>query len=280
MEFMKLFKNTAVFCFLLLFCLNSAQKYRVFYTMDYRIDSTSSEMLKKNMILDVNNQMSKFYSYTIHQSDSTSISNEKLGKKTFSKSVDYDFMAIKIIETQQVKKIYRILNDLFEIDEKLPKFNWKISEETKMIDNLKCQKATLFYKGRNWIAWFSLEIPFNEGPYVFNGLPGLIVLMQDNKSNYNFTMVGLKKDYDAKYTNPINALKTIKVDKTQLDKLFIDYYYDPYKEVKAGKVKMNFKNEKGEKVEPNFNEITQYKQSLIKTFNNPIELSEIIKYPN
>jgi hypothetical protein len=43
---------------------------------------------------------------------------------------------------------------------------------------------------------------------------------------------------------------------------------------------MNFKNEKGKKIEPNFNELAKYKQYEIKKNNNSIELSESLKYPD
>lgn len=50
------------------------------------------------------------------------------------------------------------------------------------------QKATARYGGRNWIAWFTEEIPISEGPYKFNGLPGLIFEIYDDKENYKFTL--------------------------------------------------------------------------------------------
>jgi len=53
---------------------------------------------------------------------------------------------------------------------------------------------------------------------------------------------------------------------------------DPYKEAKAGKVKMKFVDESGKPVIPNFNELTKQKHFTIRKNNNPIELSEAIKY--
>ena len=70
--------------------------------------------------------------------------------------------------------------------------------------------------------------------------------MYDTNKNYIFNFSGLSKDYLDIYKDR-EQFKSIKVNKSQFDKIRIDYYNDPYKEVKAGKIMMNFKNEKGEK---------------------------------
>ena len=56
--------------------------------------------------------------------------------------------------------------DLFEVSDKLPKLNWKLSKDAKTIGQMKCQKATVSYKGREWIAWFTTEVSVNDGPYI------------------------------------------------------------------------------------------------------------------
>lgn len=67
--------------------------------------------------------------------------------------------------------------------------DWKLNNETMIINNLRCKKATVSYKGRNWIAWYSIDIPFPYGPYKFSGLPGLIVKITDEKGDYDFELV-------------------------------------------------------------------------------------------
>jgi GLPGLI family protein len=47
----------------------------------------------------------------------------------------------------------------------------KISSEKRKIGDFDCQRAELDYGGRKWIAWFAAEIPFQDVPYVFHGLP-------------------------------------------------------------------------------------------------------------
>ncbi|KMQ67464.1 hypothetical protein ACM39_13585 [Chryseobacterium sp. FH2] len=89
--------------------------------------------------------------------------------------------------------------------------NWKLINESKVINTISCKKAELNYKGRNWIAWYSTEIPFPYGPYKFSGLPGLIIKITDDKGDYEFELVkSVPNDrlrgkvvslYESRYTN-------------------------------------------------------------------------------
>lgn len=44
--------------------------------------------------------------------------------------------------------------------------------------------------GRQWIAWFTNEIPFQDGPFKFYGLPGLIVKLEDSEDYHKFLLKG------------------------------------------------------------------------------------------
>lgn len=245
------------------------QAYRVYYQMAYKIDSTKDETINKKMILDVKDDVSKFYSYNLYHIDS--LGTNEIRKK----AADYDFMVLKNKKDNKTEKYYVIGLDKYSLKEDGAKFDWKITEEVKKIYDVNCQKASLNYKGRKWEAWFAKDVPFQEGPYIFNSLPGLIVDMRDSGNNYIFTMTELKKDVGAVNMIP----ETIPVTRKQLAKAYLDYYNDPYKELKAGKAVMKVVDESGRQITPNFNQLTELKQKDIKMKNNPIELTDAIKYP-
>jgi GLPGLI family protein len=60
-------------------------------------------------------------------------------------------------------------------------FNWQVHNEKRKIDSFLCTKATVFFRGRYYTAWFDDKIPISNGPWKFGGLPGLIVEIQDNE---------------------------------------------------------------------------------------------------
>ncbi|WP_317127630.1 GLPGLI family protein, partial [Chryseobacterium sp. CH1] len=55
-----------------------------------------------------------------------------------------------------ISMVYLGTDYLLPIDEIL---NWKITSEQKIIGKYKSQKAETNYGGRNWIAWFTTELP-------------------------------------------------------------------------------------------------------------------------
>ena len=70
------------------------------------------------------------------------------------------------------------------IHEDLEKPVWNITNETDSILGFTCIKAETSFRGRKWIAFFSPEIPIQEGPWKLCGLPGLILKVYDSKKHY------------------------------------------------------------------------------------------------
>jgi GLPGLI family protein len=69
----------------------------------------------------------------------------------------------------------------FLIKDKMQKYNWKVTTEQKKILNYVCQKAVLIDTSKNVVVWFTPQIPVSIGPNALNGLPGMILaLEQDN----------------------------------------------------------------------------------------------------
>lgn len=99
-------------------------------------------------------------------------SNSKSNLKNWVfKNLKDDFIFLNIHNNN---KAYLVKND--EID-----LEWNLIDEFKVIGTYRSQKAITKYKGRNIIAWFSEEIPVNFGPHIWNGLPGLILELYDDK---------------------------------------------------------------------------------------------------
>jgi len=96
------------------------------------------------------------------------------------------------------KKMVTIENmrERFRIDEDAAPIQWKITKDTTSFSGIHCQKATARFKGRNWIAWFSPDLPFASGPWKLNSLPGLIIEAYDEHKDVQFTFSGFTKVSD------------------------------------------------------------------------------------
>lgn len=125
----------------------------------------------------------------------------------------------------------------YEYEIEIPKLEWKIEQKTDEILGYNVQKASVTYGGRKWTAWFTPEIPIQYGPYVFNGLPGLIVKLHDDKNNFTFLLNAIDKtetDIYKRINN--NVTKTTKEKYMKVEKDFHDrpdLYFDS-SEMKGG----------------------------------------------
>ena len=76
--------------------------------------------------------------------------------------------------------------------ENLPLFNWQIEDEVAEVCGYECLKATCHWRGRDFTAWFTPDIPVEYGPWKFGGLPGLIMKVADDKGIYTFEAVAVE----------------------------------------------------------------------------------------
>lgn len=63
---------------------------------------------------------------------------------------------------------------------------WEILNEFKKINIYNCQKAIGDFRGREYIVWFTSDIPISLGPWKLNGLPGLILEAVDSQNMFQF----------------------------------------------------------------------------------------------
>ena len=85
------------------------------------------------------------------------------------------------------------MQGMYEYEESFNAFNWQITAETDTINNYVCQKATCDFGGRTWEAWFTLELPFSDGPYKFCALPGLILNIADTENHYSWKFLSIEE---------------------------------------------------------------------------------------
>lgn len=121
-------------------------------------------------------------------------------------------------QEQKLKQVYRVLSEFYMVDEEFPVFNWKIEENTKEIGGYTAQMATTQYKGRDYTAWFTTELPFQSGPWKFQGLPGLILEVADSREEVFFNYAGFDK-IEAGSVNFGLPEKVIATDQKALDRL-------------------------------------------------------------
>jgi GLPGLI family protein len=87
----------------------------------------------------------------------------------------------------------------FEYTEDLEMPKWTIHKETQTVLSHPCKKATCRFRGRDYVAWYAIDIPISCGPYKFAGLPGLILKIADTENLYSFECIAIEKSAERIY---------------------------------------------------------------------------------
>lgn len=232
------------------FVLNAQESAnRFFYELTYAPNKDSLQKKVKTMtILDITKDRSIYKDYLMVSQDSIlKIEVEAMQKsgtyKDLSKSIKTPKFAHKVFKTYPgMEVIYseQILQDQVSFKENLA-LDWKIDGEKKKIGEYNTQKATLDFGGRKWTAWFSSELPFQDGPYKFHGLPGLIVQISDDQDNYSWILEGNKKveNYEEEsYSEKLQKQfgqgnKKLEVSKERFTTLYEAYKKDPFGSIRS-----------------------------------------------
>jgi len=285
---------------LLIIGFSSFAQNRFFYDYKFIPDSTDkANVLKEIMLLDIDKSGSKYYGQEKFIADSTSQADLERQLKLSPNNINISRNDKPGMITYKVTKQYpdfkthlftRISNDSYKIEED-KKPEWKILPEKQKIGEYNAQKATTKYGGREWTAWFSTDLPFQDGPYKFYGLPGLIVKIEDKTGSHSLTLVG-NKTIQATTEKEMNLPqgvqlygmggKDIEINKAQFKKAWKAYKSDPTKNMRemmsknsdTNKVIFKTKTADGREIsDPNqvFREMEKKAKEGFKKNNNPIE---------
>ena len=219
-----LFKITFIALFLAQ--LSMAQTSRFVYQVTMKSDSTDkANATIETARLDISPEKSLFYGEGRIKRDSVmqrmreTRNFDRNAMQNLRSSIDY------IVEKDLIKNITyfktRLGRDQYTYEEDR-KMDWKILPETVKIGEYEAQKAETTFAGRKWYAWFTQDIPFQDGPYKFKGLPGLIVKVEDANGDYSFDLQQSKKisefpNFDNRGGNPI---KVKRIDFEKQEKLY------------------------------------------------------------
>jgi len=288
------------FGFLLGICISVSAQNRFFYEYKFISDSTDKADVKKEiMLLDIDKTGSKYYSQDKFIADSISKADLEKQLKLSPNNININRrekpgqVSYKVTKQYPEFKTYLftgISSDHYKIEED-QKPEWKILPDKQKIGEYNAQKAVTNFGGREWTAWFSTDLPFQDGPYKFYGLPGLIVKIEDKTGSHSMTLVGNKtiaiaseKETELPQGVQIYGMggKDIEISEKQFKKVWKAYVNDPTKNMRemmmknseTNKVVFKTRTADGKEIsDPNqvFREMEKKAKEGFKKNNNRIE---------
>ncbi len=226
-------------------------KYRAYYTLEFSNDTTLVQnRTQAQTILFIGSKYNSFMDYNAYRKDSVYdalVRKEAKSMEIMSEVMSFGKMAKfapYILINYPNKNNYTFLQSIvssekYKYEDKNVKLNWNLDNEEKEIQGYRCKKATCDYRGRHYIAWYALDLPISSGPYVFSGLPGLILEISDSKQHYNFKINGFAsvKKYDPIY---IGTDKVVQSTRDNVRKAIYNSKADPASAIRSmGNVKVS-----------------------------------------
>jgi len=138
---------------------------------------------------------------------------------------------------------------------------WELKDSSIIINGFECKVATKRYLGRNYIAFYAPSIPIQDGPLKFNGLPGLIVQIKDDREEVDISLTAIKPfNGFARFYQSNNPIKT---DRKKLYELLNEDFLDPNKAIEQ---MLNVRVRDSDKAE-----LIRKRQEAMKLVNNRLE---------
>ena len=72
-------------------------------------------------------------------------------------------------------------------------FDWQLQDGDSIVCGYPCHKAITTFRGRTWTVWYTLDLPYSDGPWKFCGLPGLVLYAYESEDKFRFNCIGIEK---------------------------------------------------------------------------------------
>ena len=196
---------------------------KVLFTAQYDLSfvgdtAHEDKHIDETMMLKVGSKSSLFYSYARFRMDSliemdkaTGASQEIIQEHMKQGTSQVNYQIFKNYPEGKLTQLEPIAASNFRSEEKTEIPVWELHPDTATFLAYTCYRATCRFRGRNYEAWYTPEIPRSEGPWKLQGLPGLILSVNDTGDDggiIRFEATGIRRAEVPVTMADLNYLKT------------------------------------------------------------------------
>lgn len=227
--------------------------YKTQRSVDIKLDSTSNSGMTsdmhKQMQAMLKKQFQKTFTLSFNREASIYKENESLAPPQVGGGSGMQIMVVgsgggadilyKNTKDNRYSDQKDTMGKVFLVKDDIEKIDWKLENETKFIGQYQCFKATyvkmvpkpMDFKSMNDVvkedkepemvkrtvtAWYTLQIPVNSGPAMYQGLPGLILEVHDGKLNIVCSKIVINPESKVEIVEPTKGKK---VNREEYDKI-------------------------------------------------------------
>ena len=183
-----------VYCLLLLLYVNcicaqsDITKIRAIYNSDYLKYEEDDSLSRDISLLDIGTYASRFCSLVGEWYNLNPVGRAPYPGTTIKDEEVYKNMPNKGLVTAMHWPYWITTKDSIN-----HLFDWQLVEGDSIVCGYPCHKAQTTFRGRTWTAWYTLDLPYNDGPWKLCGLPGLILHAQDSTRQFIFDCTSIEK---------------------------------------------------------------------------------------
>lgn len=220
----------------------------VSYRMEWLRRPDSAKPMEDILLLQTGGKVSKFFSYKTLQRDSLLrvTPTEQVLANVDNFKGGLEAVVFQNYPTGEMTCTDKISRDNMLYTEPLPQIGWTLCDGTREIIGYDCRRATCRFRGRDYEAWYTEDIPLGIGPWKFRGLPGLILAVNDTGENagiIRFEATGIRRAQAPVTMADRNYLKTSRKKFMATEKKFMT---DPIGYMQANSnIRITMTNEDG-----------------------------------
>jgi len=172
-------------------CLNAQNAPA--YLLEYDMQTRFAGIRDYDATLQFNNRQAIF-EYTDKEQMDKEVTETSPDDQTYEIKINYQ-NSLTVYVNKQDKSLLQVLpnpkglrEEPVTVRDTMPTIEWRITDEIKKIGPYECRAANGHLGGRNYVAWFTFAVPCNFGPYKLHGLPGAIVMAEDETGEVFFQL--------------------------------------------------------------------------------------------
>lgn len=186
--------------------MNAKPIDKLLFTVQYQTSfvpdtAMPDKRIEETMMLKVGAERSVYYSYARFRTDSLIEADKAAGasQDVISEHIKQGgdgFVSYQIYKNYPAGKLTtldQLATTRFRCEEPTERPQWTLYPDTTTVLSYTCRKATCHFRGRDYVAWYTEEIPKSEGPWKLQGLPGLILKASDSRQHYTFVCSGIEQ---------------------------------------------------------------------------------------